>query len=243
MHTLATKAGGGNGALSSTLDLVLSRLGSARGSVVFDLDSTLLDNRPRQAAIVREFGESIRESAFEKVYASHLEGWDLRVAARNAGIEPALVDRRFAELRAFWKQRFFTSAYCRFDVVVPGAPEYVADIASRGRVIYLTGRPPEMRTGTEQSLRALGFPVPGEGDTVLLLKPSSEMHDDVWKEQAVERAASLGPVIAAFDNEPTHINGYRLAWPGAICVRVATDHSGRPVTLAEGVVEIPNFVR
>ena len=33
-----------------------ARAEGARGVVVFDLDSTLLDNRPRQARILREFG-------------------------------------------------------------------------------------------------------------------------------------------------------------------------------------------
>ncbi len=242
MDTLGSPRGARSSAADSPLELVLDRLGPGR-SVVFDLDSTLLDNRPRQAAIVREFGASIREPAFENVHARHFDGWDLRVAARNAAVEATLVESRFAQLRGFWRERFFTSDYCRFDIVVPGAPEFVTQVAALGRVVYLTGRPPEMREGTEQSLRALGFPSPGVGQSVLLLKPDPDMHDDTWKQQAVEQTATLGPVVAAFDNEPTHINGYRQAWPDAICVRLATDHSGRPVVLAPGVVEIPDFRR
>jgi hypothetical protein len=226
----------------SPLSLVLASLRSQSGAVVFDLDSTLLDNRPRQATIVREFGSSIGEPDFTRVLPAHFEGWDLRVAARNAGVPAALIESKYAELRRFWRDRFFTSPYCRFDVVVPGATEFVAEVSRLGRVIYLTGRPPEMHAGTEESLIRLGFPAPGVGSTVLLLKVDPEMHDDLWKTKAVELANLHGPVVAAFDNEPTHINGYRRAWPEALCIRLATDHSGRPVTLDPGIVEVSSFV-
>lgn len=227
----------------SPLALVLSTLRRNGGSVIFDLDSTLLDNRPRQAAIVREFGAAVGEVSFAAVQAEHLEGWDLSVALRHAGVLPSLIDRYFAELRRFWRERFFTSAYCRYDVAVPGAVAFVSEVASAGRAIYLTGRPPEMREGTVESLTRLGFPEPGAASTVLLLKPDPDLHDDLWKEQAVTLANGLGPIVAAFDNEPTHINGYRSAWPEATCVRLATDHSGRPVSLARGIHELPHFLR
>jgi hypothetical protein len=243
METLAFALSSGSFSPPSPLSLVLARMRAGGGTSVFDLDSTLLDNRPRQAAIAREFGAHIGEPAFTRVLPNHFESWDLGAAARSAGVPPEVVQARLSDLRSFWRERFFTSPYCRFDVVVPGAPDYVAEVASLGRVVYLTGRPPEMRAGTEESLKRLGFPPPGSGSTVLLLKPDAEMHDDLWKTKAVELADHLGPVVAAFDNEPTHINGYREAWPNALCIRVATDHSGRPVELAAGIAEIRSFVR
>lgn len=226
----------------SPLHLVLERLRRNDSSVVFDLDSTLLDNRPRQAAILREFGASVGEHSFAAVEARHLVGWDLRVALHNAGVSPLLIDQRFASVWAFWHERFFTSPYCLHDVAVTGAAAFVQEVARLGQVVYLTGRPPTMRDGTLESLSRLGFPMPGVGRTNLLLKPDPTLHDDAWKEQAVQLAGALVPVVAAFDNEPTHINGYRAAWPDAICVRLVTDHSGRPVALAPGIFEIPNFV-
>jgi phosphoglycolate phosphatase-like HAD superfamily hydrolase len=243
MQTLAAETQNVTVAPSSPLSLVLSRMRSIGSAAIFDLDSTLLDNRPRQATIVREFGAHVGEAAFERVQAEDFEGWDLSAAARNAGVPSDVVERHAADLRRFWRERFFTSAYCRFDVAVPGAPEFVSEVSKLGRVIYLTGRPPEMRPGTEESLVRLGFPKPGVGRTTLLLKPDPDMHDDVWKVAAVELANGLGPVVAAFDNEPTHINGYRLAWPSALCVRLATDHSGRPVQLSAGILEVSSFVR
>ena len=43
-------------------------------------------------------------------------------------------------------------------------------------------------------------------------------------------------MIAAFDNEPTHANDYRRKFPEAIVIHLATDHSGRPVELLDGIV-------
>jgi hypothetical protein len=48
--------------------------------------------------------------------------------------------------------------------------------------------------------------------------------------------------VAAFDNEPTHANNYRAAFPHALVVHLATDDSGRPVTLADGIVSIRDFL-
>jgi hypothetical protein len=91
-----------------------------------------------------------------------------------------------------------------------------------------------------QSFQRLGFPLPSDR-VQLLMKPVFDQSDDEWKESAYDRLRALGQVIAVFDNEPTHINGYRRAFPSAIIVHVATDHSGRDVLLADGIVSILNF--
>jgi hypothetical protein len=51
----------------------------------------------------------------------------------------------------------------------------------------------------------------------------------------------MGTVLAAFDNEPTHVNDYATRFPNCVPVHLATDHSGRPVTLVERVISIPHF--
>jgi hypothetical protein len=84
--------------------------------------------------------------------------------------------------------------------------------------------------------------VPGER-VQLLMKPVFELSDDDWKTEAYARLKQLGGVVAVFDNEPTHVNGYRAGFPEATVVHLATDDSGRPVALAEGVVSIKDFRR
>ena len=47
---------------------------------------------------------------------------------------------------------------------------------------------------------------------------SAELKTDDWKTEAYAHLRALGPhglVVAAFDNEPTHVNGYRAGFPDA----------------------------
>ncbi len=91
-------------------------------------------------------------------------------------------------------------------------------------------------------MRRAAIALPGEGRVHLIMKPTCAEHDDAFKREAHIGWARLGQVIAAFDNEPTHANDYQLKFPEATVIHLATDHSGRPVQLLEGVVSIPHFV-
>src|SRR5262249_44462523 len=157
--------------------------------VIFDLDSTLLDNRPRQARILREFGElhQLRELAAAR--PEHWDSWDLGRAMKATGF--ADVDQWLREARRFWKARFFTSEYCAIDEALPGAVAYANQIAARSRLVYCTGRHEEMRQGTLQSFARLGFPLPGER-VQLLMKPTSAIADDDYKISACEEIRALG---------------------------------------------------
>jgi hypothetical protein len=70
----------------NVLDEVLAdaaRAGRA-GVVVFDLDSTLLDNRVRQARILREFGAEKKLAPLLDARASHWTSWSIEEAMRAA---------------------------------------------------------------------------------------------------------------------------------------------------------------
>jgi hypothetical protein len=217
------------------LDTVLAEAGPSR-VVVFDLDSTLLDNRPRQARILNELGAAWKLVPLESAMPEHWTSWSIEEAMRNAGLTAGEAARLAPEARGFWRERFFTSDYCLLDGAIAGAADYVTRLAARCRVIYCTGRHEAMRPGSEQSMARLGFP-----SAELLMKPTYEQHDDDWKRQACEILRARGRVLAAFDNEPTHANIYAAAFPEARIIHLATDHSGRPVTLAAGVVSISHF--
>jgi phosphoglycolate phosphatase-like HAD superfamily hydrolase len=209
------------------------------GVTVFDLDSTLLDNRPRQARIVREYGRAAGLPALTRVTAAGCKGWDLSVALRGAGLSPREVEAHAPALFRFWAARFFTSEHCREDVPVPGAPAFARAIAAAGgRIAYVTGRPERMRAGTVDTLERHGFPVPDGGRVTLLMKPDAAQPDDAFKVEACARVAALGPVVAAFDNEPAHVNLYAEAWPGARCVHLDTDHSPRPIAVLARVPSV-----
>ena len=229
----------------SVLDRVLARVRAlADAVVVFDLDSTLLDNRPRQARILREFGVAHGIPALAAARPEHWQDWSIQRAMSNAGLSSAEVARLLEEAKQFWRDRFFTSEYCRDDAAIAGARDYLGAVAAAGAfIVYCTGRHEQMRAGTLESFARLGLPAPERDPRVeLLMKPRFELSDDDWKLEAFARLKELGGVVAVFDNEPTHVNGYRAGFPDATVVHLATDDSGRPVPLAAGVVSIKNFV-
>ncbi len=213
-----------------------------RSIAVFDLDSTLLDNGPRQAAILREYGEEVGLEELKRSCAEHWVSWDVGEAMANAGLAAELVAVHREPFKAYWRERFFTSEYCVIDEMVPGACHFVQAVRDTGgKVFYVTGRHEEMRAGSATCLERLGFPVPNNGDVQLLMKPTLEEDDDVYKLRTYAVLGEHGAVVAAFDNEPTHINGYREAFPNAYSIHLATDHSGRAVKVADGVISILDF--
>ena len=228
----------------SVLERVLGRVRAMPGAVVvFDLDSTLLDNKPRQARILREFGAANGIPALAAARTEHWVDWSIAHAMANAGLPADDVAKWVDAAKQFWRDRFFTSEYCRDDEPIAGAREYLAAVADAGAFIaYCTGRHEPMRAGTVNNFARLGYPVPGPR-VQLLMKPVFELSDDDWKTEAYARLKQLGGVVAVFDNEPTHVNGYRAGFPDATVVHLATDDSGRPVPLAEGVVSIKDFRR
>lgn len=215
-----------------------------QGLLVFDLDSTVFDNRPRQALIVREYGAAKGIKALTQCQPWHFtSGWDLRGAARSCGIAEPEVERMYPDLKAFWQQRFFTSEYAAHDIEIVGAPRYLHSLDHvKARVIYVTGRHEAMRAGTEACLKRCGMPMPSAGGHVqLLMKPHLPDSDDAYKRETHAHLKTMGTVLAAFDNEPMHINDYAVHFEQAIPVHLATDHSGRDVELHPRCVSIPHF--
>ncbi len=225
--------------LSDVIDTMTTE---ERGISVFDLDSTLLDNGPRQSAILREYGAENAVPELEKSKAEHWLSWDIGEAMTNCGLSAEGVAEHRDAFKEYWRERFFTSEYCRLDELVPGANTFVQAIhGTGGMVYYVTGRHEEMREGTVACLERLGFPVPNDSSVQLLMKPTLAEDDDAYKHETYERLATEGTIVAAFDNEPTHINGYRTAFPSAYSVHLATDHSGRDVRVLDGVLSILDF--
>jgi hypothetical protein len=209
---------------------------------VFDLDSTILSNKPRQARIVREFGAARGVTALERCEPRHVVSWDLRDTMRLCGLTDEQARALHAPLRRFWLERFFTSEYCKEDTPIPGAPEYLRRVSrAGGRILYVTGRHAGMADGTLESFRAAGLPLPDGEAVQLWLKPDSDADDDEWKETCQRRLLDLAGVACAFDNEPTHVNAYKRAFPRAHVVHLDTDHSGRPVEVRSDVPSIADF--
>ncbi len=207
--------------------------GAHRAAVVFDLDGTLLENRPRTLAILREFAESLKareqlssetHHAVERLLTAKAEELLYLVAnsLEHLGIQAKdLVD----QASDFWKARFFIDDYLKHDVEVNGAADFARGCYDAGaNIIYFTGRDiPNMSLGSFKSLKDLGFPI-GVPGTSLVCKPTFEMPDEQYKREVGPDLRRMGEVVAVFDNEPANCNNLLAMFDGVDSVFVDTQH-------------------
>lgn len=214
--------------------------------VVFDLDGTLMDNRPRTAVILQELAHELRaesHSAADLLAAARAEqlAYLMTESLERLGVvDPKLVERA----SEFWRARFFTDHYLRHDIALPGAVEFARACYDAGAIIvYFTGRDlPLMSLGSFQSLRDLGFPI-GVVGTELVCKPDAKIPDEAFKREEGPKLRRVGQVIATFDNEPGNCNAFLEMYPSAENVFVDTQHLPGAPPLDKRVHVVRDFVR
>lgn len=213
---------------------------------IFDLDSTLFSTAPRNLAILQEFvaeNERLHPHLADVAERIGLDdmGWNVHEDLRRFGFsEPEVL----ARLKGFWFERFFRDEYLAHDTPVAGAAAFVHACHARGALIYyLTGRHVGgMEVGSVRSLRVHEFPF-WRGRCVLHLKPSFEMNDTTFKQEAVLDVRSYhGEVVASFENEPGNANMFLRAFPDAIHVLLETIHSPGAEEGSERLLRTPDFV-
>ena len=204
-----------------------SKAGSPTPVVVFDLDGTLMDNRPRTCTILREFAETLGKD--DAALADRLRtispdglSYLLTDSLVRLGIERSDLVARAEE---FWRERFFADEHLRHDVEVAGAVRFARACYDVGAtLVYMTGRDlPLMGIGSFRSLRDLGFPI-GVPGTELVLKPDASMPDEAYKRFEGPKLARVGKVVAIFDNEPANCNVLLALYPEADSVFIDTQH-------------------
>jgi hypothetical protein len=97
-----------------------------------------------------------------------------------------------------------------------------------------------MLVGTLRALQRDGFPV-GRVDTRLILKPSFEMNDDLFKAGVIEHLKRTGQVVGSFDNEPGLCNLFKTSFPAATVGWLATSHAPGAPELRADVVTLSDF--
>ena len=70
------------------LRAALAAIRPGRPAAAFDLDSTVLSNKPRQARIVREFARSRGLEQLEECSSEAVVSWDLSDTMRLCGVLP-----------------------------------------------------------------------------------------------------------------------------------------------------------
>jgi phosphoglycolate phosphatase-like HAD superfamily hydrolase len=230
--------------LSGLIDTLRTRRNGRSRVLIFDLDGTLMDNRPRVVGILHEMSLAWRAhhpEASERLASADVDGmtYTLEDNLRLLGIDDAgLLEAGFA----FWKERFFTDGYLHHDVAVPGAVDFARRCHDAGaNLVYLTGRDlPNMAIGTFASLRDLGFPI-GVVGTELVTKPSFDLPDEEFKNGVAAELARLGEVLAVFDNEPANCNILLDHYPSSASVLVDTLYAPDPPELHPDVSVIDSF--
>jgi len=216
-----------------------------RPMVVFDIDGTLLDNRSRTLFILREYSDKelrkVRPDEAQKLGA--LSQLNIRYSLPETLLAVNITDEAIVNNAAiFWSQRFFADAYLKYDTSTPGSVNFVRTLYTQGaRIIYLTGRDqPRQLIGTVQTLRDNGFPIGIQG-TELIMKPTMQTQDAVFKQQVTNYIRHYGKLIAAFDNEPSNTNVYRRAFESAKIIIYDAPHSGNPPPLLPNIMPLKSF--
>lgn len=230
--------------LSRIVERCARRPGAPPPVIVFDLDGTLMDNRPRTSAILHELAG---------VWGDRRP----RLAQRLANVTPAKLayllthslealeiheSDAIAEAEVFWRERFFSDDYLTFDQPVPGSVAFARRCyETGGNLVYLTGRDlPLMGVGSFRSLRDLGFPI-GLPGTELVLKPDAAMPDEAFKRLEAPKLGRVGEVVAVFDNEPANCNLLLAQHPEAESVFVDTQHLPGAPPLVDQVHVVADF--
>ncbi len=228
------------------LDALLAEVAATpRAIVVFDLDDTLFSTADRHLRILAEFAAAIEAAdARAAGLLRAITRSTLRYAIADTVKDAGLADALTKDLHDFWLARFFKNPYLLEDSIIPGGPEYAAELILRGgRVIYMTGRDESMREGTQASLLRHGFPQPDGKSTSLVLKPRFDARDFAFKNEALRKIAEMGTVTGSFENEPAHVNLFIERFPQGRHFLLETKHSGKPVEPHSAVHRIRDFRR
>ncbi|MDO9019314.1 MAG: HAD family hydrolase [Deltaproteobacteria bacterium] len=233
-----------NHPLQTILDEIDARhRAGERPVVIFDLDGTLYDNRPRTIRIVHALAAALppecdRDAAIIRALGPGDLRYRLDDTLRPLGVSEDVIT--LAKER--WFRRFFTDTACADDVPVRGAAPFVQRCFHRGAtVVYLTGRDiPGMLVGTVRTLRDDGFPI-GQPRVELVLKPTFEEDDTGFKRRMLDPMSELGTIVATFENEPGNCNLFHHRWPASHSVLIETQFAPGAPDLEPGCLRVPDF--
>jgi len=242
------------GVLKSVQEACKARVktGGKPVKVVFDLDSTIFDVKPRTLRILKEFALTPRA---REISAAMVE-WSLSLNAHTLlyTLEESAVANKvpgpgakaeefLKEAFHYWRKRFFTHAFVTTDHATPGAVDFVNRVVDLGAVaVYLTGRDwPGMGKGTQTMLEYCGFPVDPRS-TQLIMKPNSGLDDAEFKDDALRDLRTDGNAVALFDNEPANFHVFEKNFPEAWLVFFHSNCSNKEAKPVKRLYKIENFL-
>lgn len=221
-------------------------------TVVFDLDSTIFDVKPRTLRILKEFAQTKEGEALSPTIAkwclnltAHSLLYTLEESARANNVPESEETVRAFMKAAFqyWRHRFFTHQYVMVDHPTPGAVDFANHVVDAGaKAVYLTGRDwPGMGRGTRTMLEHWGFPT-CDRQSKLIMKPNAGLDDSEFKDEALRELRIEDDVIALFDNEPANFHVFEKNFPEAWLVFYYSNCSTKEARSVKRIYRIDNFL-
>lgn len=235
-------------AFAPMLDAIkFARATGKRPVVAIDIDDTLLASSKRAKNILNDFleewvpGNSWVKDFVSKYIPSQVEFGGAHILSQ-AGLGHWGMGSTFND---YFMKHFLGPEDSHKVSVRQGALDAVLTLQSMGvRIIYLVARPDvaDVRKGTADQLKALGFPVDDLGVELVMRKEPGES-DEEFKRGAI--ASLVGPfdaLVGAFDNEPGPLAQIGRRFSMAPLYLVGDRQSPDAPTPPEGVVPIANFL-
>lgn len=217
-------------------DKVLTKLEALAGPgkvFLFDLDSTLLDTRPRQVAILRAWAAREGKTELSGLAVDHFQSWDFRETLKRAGVKISEIPALEKLVKKAWRKGFWSPRNLVYDLPLPGASALVRRIHAKGAIVAYLGRRSTQEKATLASLERFGFPLDERAvlvcDVVEEVEGGRKARNKAARaahEAALTKAAGLGAVVACLENEGPKIDALRTRFPDAMGIHVRTDGPG-----------------
>lgn len=160
--------------------------------VVFDLDNTIWDNRPRTTELARRFDAERGTNLFDGLTLDQV-GKDGYETAINAG----LTREQAKEFSKYWRQHAYSDEMNQFDAPLAEIDDLAKQAQEAGaEVIYLTARPEEERAGTLGNLERMGLP--NADSAHLIMKPTEREPSAPYKVRELTRMQEAGDAHLAW---------------------------------------------
>ncbi|MGE0712211.1 MAG: thermonuclease family protein [Planctomycetota bacterium] len=232
------------------LDEVLGRAGPGK-VVLFDLDSTLIDTRPRQVAILRAWAAREDVTELQALSVDHFQSWDWKETLKRAGVPIAKIPELSKKVRSVWSQEFWRDDSLVHDLPLPGAARFVRSVHQKGATVVYVGRRTSQEKGTRATLKRCGFPLDERARLILdeveraETKKARRSAAREAHEATLASVAAVGSVVAAFANDGTGVDELRERFQDAVVVHVHTDgvlYTRRPGPWVHGFLRSADVV-
>lgn len=216
--------------------------------VVFDLDDTLLDTKPRRLRVLTDFlnlPDTVKNFPAEVARIRPLLSVSIIEKGWQKTLQPlGIKNKNFMQkLSRFSRKHLMSYQYLSRDVAIPGAVNFVRTVLnSGGMVVYITARFGYLNNATMTALRDCGFPLPDGKMVYLYMNPGTYQNTVEYKSAILDMVDEMGCVAGGFENEPENINLFKRKYPSARMMFLHTLHSGpEPPEVLPGIPFITDY--